>query len=267
MNFTRTLLMLAALTALPATTMAQQTAEFRWDGAIEAGKALEIRGLNGEIDATPASGSRAEVIAIRHAKKSDPNEVEIVVVEHSGGVRICAAYPLEDGGVSDVCGEDRSDHGEKHKKHKKNDIEVDFTVRVPAGVDFVGKTVNGGIEANGLRGDVQVHTVNGAVSASGTGTVEAHTVNGAIDVSMGRGTWDGTLSLHTVNGSITVGLPADVNASVVAQTVNGGLNSDFPLAVAAGKRWGPRRIEGSIGTGGGRLEMQTVNGSIELAQN
>ena len=33
------------------------------------------------------------------------------------------------------------------------------------------------------------------------------------------------------------------------------------------KKWGPRRIEGSIGTGGGRLEMQTVNGSIELARN
>jgi hypothetical protein len=264
MNFTRTLLTVAVLTVLPTTTMAQQTAEFRWDGAIEAGKALEIRGLNGEIDATLASGSRAEVIAVRHAEKSDPNEVEIVVVEHGGGVRICAAYPLKDGGVSDVCGEDDSEHD---KKHKKNDIEVDFTVRVPAGVDFVGKTVNGGIEANGLRGNVQVHTVNGAVNASGTGTVEAHTVNGAIDVSMGQGAWDGTLSLHTVNGSITVGLPADVNASVVAQTVNGGLNSDFPLAVAAGKRWGPRRIEASIGTGGGRLEMQTVNGSIELARN
>ena len=264
MNFMRTLLTLAVLTVLPTITMAQQTAEFRWDGAIEAGKALEIRGLNGEIDATPASGSRAEVIAVRHAKKSDPNEVEIVVVEHGGGVRICAAYPLEDGGVSDVCGEGQSDH---HKNHKKNDIVVDFTVRVPTGVDFVGGTVNGSIEANGLRGDVRVHTVNGAVSASGTGTVEAHTVNGAIDVSMGRGTWSGTLSLHTVNGSITVGLPADANASVVAQTVNGGLNSDFPLAVAAGKRWGPRRIEGSIGTGGGRLEMQTVNGSIKLARN
>jgi hypothetical protein len=264
MNFTRTLLTLAALIALPATTVAQQTAEFRWDGAIGAGKTLEIRGLNGEIDAMPASGSTAEVIALRHAEKSDPNEVEIVVVEHGGGVRICAAYPLKDGGVSDVCGEDHSEHD---KRHKKNDIVVDFTVRVPAGVDFVGETVNGAIEANGLRGDVKVHTVNGAVSASGTGTVEAHTVNGAIDVSMGQGNWNGTLSLHTVNGSITVGLPADVNASVVAQTVNGGLNSDFPLSIAAGKRWGPRRIEGTIGTGGGRLEMQTVNGSIELARN
>lgn len=233
MNLTRILLTLAALTALPATTVAQQTAEFRWEGAIATGKTLEIRGLNGEIDAMPASGSTAEVVAVRHAKKSDPNEVEIVVVEHGGNVRICAAYPLKDGGVSDVCGEDHSKHD---KKHKKNDIVVDFTVRVPAGVDFVGKTVNGAIEANGLRGNLQVHTVNGAVSASGTGTVEAHTVNGAIDVSMGRERWDGTLSLHTVNGSITVGLPAGVNASVVAQTVNGGLKSDFPLAVSAGKR-------------------------------
>jgi hypothetical protein len=264
MNFTRTLLTLALLATLPATLVAQRTAEFRWEGAIEAGKTLEIRGLNGEIDAMPATGSTVELVAVRHAEKSDPNEVEIVVVEHAGGVRICAAYPLREGGVSGACDEDRGDYD---KKLKKNDIAVDFTVRVPAGVEFVGNTVNGAIEANSLRGDVRVHTVNGAVSASGTGTVEAHTVNGAIDVSMGQGTWNGTLSLHTVNGSINVGLPADVNASVVAQTVNGGLNSDFPLAVAAGKRWGPRRIEGSIGTGGGRLEMQTVNGSIELARN
>ena len=46
---------------------------------------------------------------------------------------------------------------------QNNDVTVRFTVRVPAGVTFIGKTVNGEIEATRLNGDVALDTVNGSV--------------------------------------------------------------------------------------------------------
>ena len=40
---------------------------------------------------------------------------------------------------------------------QNNDVTVRFTVRVPAGVAFVGRTVNGEVEATRLNGGVARH--------------------------------------------------------------------------------------------------------------
>ena len=67
--------------------------DFHWKGPIAPGKRLEIKGVNGYIRATVASGDQAEVSARRHARRSDPASVEIKVVTHDAGVTICAVYP------------------------------------------------------------------------------------------------------------------------------------------------------------------------------
>ena len=254
--------LLAGFAAAPVPGAAQQTSPFRWSGSLAAGSTVEIIGLNGDIEAVPASGNEVQVEAVKRAREHDPEAVRIEVVEHEGGVRICAVYPLRSGERNEGCGNSGGDHGEL----AESDVQVAFTVRVPAGVAFTGRTVNGGIEASELRGDVHASTVNGGVRVSGAGRVEAQSVNGAIEAALGRGVWEGTLEMETVNGSITVRLPADASASIVAQTVNGELNSDFPLTIDAGERWGPRRIEGTIGSGGGTLELKTVNGSIRIVR-
>jgi hypothetical protein len=48
--------------------------------------------------------------------------------------------------------------------------------------------------------------------------------------------------------------------------VNGGFSSDFPLTVEAGS-WGPKRVQGTIGSGGGRLNLETVNGGIAIRKS
>ncbi len=180
------------------------------------------------------------------------------MVEHADGVTICAMYPSEPHDDPNECGPGRRGHMSVHD----NDTEVDFTVRVPLGVDFAGRTVNGDVETGPLGGNVYAHTVNGGVEVAAAGFVEAHTVNGSIHAAMGRGDWDGDLEFHTVNGSITLELPDGVGAEVRARTVNGALETDFPLTVQG--RWGPRSLTGTIGDGGRRLELETVNGSIRL---
>ena len=65
-------------------------------------------------------------------------------------------------------------------------------------------------------------------------------------------------------GSITVELPSSVSARVEAKTVNGGIESDFPLTVTG--RFGPRRVSGTIGGGGRDLRLETVNGGIHIRQ-
>src|SRR3989449_9251216 len=82
---------------------------------------------------------------------------------------------------------------------RDNDVTVDFTVRVPAGVRFLGKTVNGEVEAAVGSSDVEATTVNGSIRISTTGYAEAQTVNGEIAASLGRATWSDALEIRTVN--------------------------------------------------------------------
>ncbi len=250
-----TLVLLTAGLALPARHAAAQ-AEFHWKGTIAAGKAIEIKGVNGDVRAVAGSGD-VEVTAVKHARRSDPDEVKIAVVEHADGVTICAVYP-SDGRRENTC--EPGDGG--HMSTHDNDVQVDFTVRVPAGVRFRGKTVNGAVEAANLASDVDVSTVNGGIRVSTSGYAEAHTVNGSIVAALGRSNWSDAIEFSTVNGGITLDLPAGLSTEVRASTVNGDIETDFPLTVTG--RLGPRSLRGTIGSGGRQLALSTVNGSIRL---
>jgi hypothetical protein len=250
-------LVIVSLGSLLATS-ALAAQDFRWHGAIASGKTLEIRGINGRITAARAGGGEAEVTASKHARRSDPDEVEIKVVQDEDGVVICALYPSRRGRGTGSCARGRS-HGQDVGD---NDVTVDFDVRVPAGVEFVGATVNGDVSATGLPADARVSTVNGDVDVEGSGTAEGSTVNGSVTARLGRADWKGRLRFHSVNGGVTVTLPADANVDVQASTVNGSVESDFPVTVQGRMR--PQEFHGRVGSGGRDLDLSTVNGSIRL---
>lgn len=231
--------------------------DFRWNGRIEAGRAIEIRGINGSVHAEPSAGNEVEVTATKRARRSNPDEVRIQVVEHDGGVTICAVYPGRDGKVNDCrVGE------ESRGNVRDSDVVVDFEVRVPAGIRFVARTVNGEIETGLIGSDVQVSSVNGSIRASATGFVEAQTVNGSIHASMGTANWSDPLEFKTINGEITLDLPANTNTDVTAETINGDITTDFPVTVQG--RITRRRLNATIGNGGRELRLKTINGSINV---
>jgi hypothetical protein len=244
----------AAALAAPAFAAGE---DFRWQGRVAPGDAIEIKDVNGGITATAGDSDQVLVTATKKARKSDPESVKIEVVEHPGGVTICAVYPAVDGRPNECA----PGHGGRMSVHD-NDVAVQFQVQVPAGVRLVGRTVNGAISATGLRADATAETVNGAVRLESTGTATANTVNGAITARMGRADWQGALRLKTVNGAVEVTLPENASTEVKASTVNGGIETDFPLTVTG--RVGPRSISGTIGSGGRQLELNTVNGGITL---
>jgi hypothetical protein len=233
------------------------TPDFQSSWTLASGKSIEIKGVNGNIDATLASGNTVEVTAVKRARRSDPDEVKIEVIEHEGGVTVCAKYP-DAGGDRNTC--EPGGGGSSHTHN--NDVEVHFTVRVPAGIRFVGRTVNGGIIADGLRGPIKAESVNGSIHFSTTGYGTATTVNGSIDASLGTGTWPEPLEFTTVNGEITLSLPADIGAELRASSVNGEIESAFPLTVRG--KIGRHRVSGTIGKGGSPLKLETVNGDITL---
>ncbi len=251
-----------ALTGIVSLVLAgglQATADdFHWSERLAAGKTLEVKGVNGDIRAVAASGEAAEVSAKKHGRRSNPAEVEIKVVPHSGGVTICAVYPGSWWGRSNECAPGK--HG--RIETRDNDVTVEFEVRVPAGVTLVARTVNGDVEATGLPAGARVSSVNGDVGVSAAGVVAATTVNGSVTATMGRADWKGDAHFESVNGGVTVMLPSGADTEVAARTVSGDIRTDFPLSVT-GRHVG-RRMTGTLGSGGRELILTTVNGSIRL---
>lgn len=250
-----------AITLLAAALTLAAAADFNWRGRIGPGQTIEIKGINGMVRAERASGGEVEVSAVKSGRRSDPASVRIQAVDHPGGVTICAVYPSEDFGRANECRPGSGGHMSVHN----NDVRVEFAVRVPAGVNFVGRTVNGEVEAASLSGDVEAYTVNGRVRISTTGLARANTVNGSITASVGKGNWTRPVAFHTVNGSIRVALPAAAGAQLQAATVNGHISTDFPLAIRG--RFSGKHISGTLGSGGPELSLKTVNGSIDIRRN
>ena len=236
-----------------------RTSEFRWQGRVAAGRTIEIKGVNGSIQATGSTGDQVEVVATRRGRRSDPESVQIKTIEHEGGITVCALYPSTDAARPNECLA-----GNKGRMNSKNnDVNVEFVVKVPAGVRLAARTVNGAVDASGLSADADAETVNGSVKVQTSGVARAQTVNGSVQASMGRADWSSDLEIKTVNGSIRVTLPATAGTTVDAETVNGSIVSDFSVSDGTVTR---RRLKGTIGGGGRAMSLETVNGSIHISQ-
>lgn len=233
----------------------QGSPDFRWTGTLAAGKSIEIKGVNGDIRAAAATGDQIEVTATKRSRRSDLSSVEVKVVQDAEGVLVCALYPSRR--EANTC-----DRGHGGQNSDNNDVSVTFTVKVPAGVRFDGRTVNGSVTATGLHSDASGQTVNGGVRVETAGFADGSTVNGDVNIVMGRLAGDGPLDYSTVNGSVDLTIPASAALNVRASTTNGDITTDFPLTVSG--RFGPRRLSGTIGGGGRTLSLTTVNGSIVI---
>src|SRR5258705_8869111 len=135
-------LITALLSVVAAVSM--QAQDFNWHGKLAQGKRLEVKGVSGDVRAVLATGAEAVVNARKHSRRSDPDEVEIRVVESDAGITICAVYPTpRRAREENTC--EPGDHWRSSTDN--NDVAVDFEVQVPAGVEFNGQTVNGEMSA------------------------------------------------------------------------------------------------------------------------
>lgn len=213
--------------------------ETRWHGWVPGGQVVEINNVHGNVRAEVAEGDEIEVIAQKHGM-DNPEQVAIEVVEHKGGVTICAVYPNANADHPFDC---RPSHGggfrtaatsdsEAHIRWENggggdvllNDLSVDFLVRLPKRLRFIGRTVDGEVSAHLLEQDVEA---------------------------------------HSVNGNVSVDMNSSPGAEVRAETTTGKVNSEFPLAVRCDHSHGVLAF-GRIGHSRRTLRLKTATGDIHL---
>jgi hypothetical protein len=273
---------LAAAGFAPATARAQQELGrddrvWTWNGRVESGRSFILTNVNGSVSIDPSSDNTVHVRAekIPH-RDGDIRDVRFLVFQNGGDVRICALFHPDD--YCDEDGYHGSDHGNRGDRDRT--VEVKFTVQVPRNIRVRAGTVNGSMSVRGVGSEVRASTVNGGVEVrDASGQVRASTVNGNVTVTTSNGPVnastvngnisarmvalrDGDMKFNTVNGTITVETPSSIDANVSLHTMFGGIVSDFPVQLSG--KFGPRHAEGTIGRGGNRISMNTVNGSVEL---
>jgi hypothetical protein len=253
-----------ALLLAPATLAAQARETDRtWtlSERVPAGQWIRVRNLNGDLRVRASTSDKVEITATKSWRRGDPKDVRIETKKSSDGSVLVCAFWTEDATCSETSYQSNS-HNDGWRR-RDNDVAVDFEIRVPKGVKVGVWGVNGGVSVDGASSEVRAGTVNGSVDAvSMGGPVQASTVNGSVHATMGRFEGDQDLTYSTVNGTVIAEFTGDVDAEIDLSTVNGRFQTDWPVTISG--RIDPRRLKATLGKGGRRIKMSTVNGNVEL---
>ena len=141
----------------------------------------------------------------------------------------------------------------------------------PARTNLKLRTMNEGIEVEGIDGDIEATSLNDEVTLINVaGSVVADSRNDDVKVTMSRLSPDKPMAFSSVNGDVDVTLPANVKASVRMSTVNGDIYTDVDMQVSGGtnaalSRPGRNRVmAGTINGGGPNFQLSSVNGNIYI---
>lgn len=247
----------ALLTVLTLAALPLAAQETRFTKTLTPGARLALENINGPIIITQGSGRTAEIVVTKTVRKGDGSIVKAIMEEVDGVVRVCTIYTNRDPNRTTCKGQNSIT-----RQDGDHQVEMRYEVRIPSDIVLDAQSVNGGITATGLESDVSLQTVNGQIAFSGSTARHLSTVNGGVRATFSRPTWKGTLDVSAVNGGVELTLPASFDAEVSGQTVSGGIDSDFPITMQG--KWGPKSFHGTIGSGGRKLSIETVNGGITL---
>ncbi len=108
---------------------------------------------------------------------------------------------------------------------------------------------------------LKIDTGSGNVTLSGVGTEEANIETGSGDIRLDV---DATLrSFHgeTGSGDVTIRAPASLSAALDIETSSGDIESDFEVALTRREQ---DHLVGRIGSGAGRISVDTGSGNVRL---
>ena len=208
---------------------------------------LTVRpGQNGAVQIIAYEGSQIEVHARLQANAATQRAADAILrdVRVDLGQTITAQGP-------------ETDRGEHWT--------ASFVIYVPRSTNVDAKTQNGPISIRNVVGKMELVAQNGPIQLSGVGgDVHAETQNGPLQVRLTGTRWVGEgLNAETQNGPVQLSIPANYNAALETGTVNGPMESDFPLTVTLnGRSW--KRLSTTLGDGGPTVRVVTTNGPVSL---
>lgn len=244
-----------SVTGVPAQPGQELREEFHQTYPLSATGRVSVENINGGVQIKVWDRAAVQVDAVKRAYRRERlDEAKIEVTASEENIRIKTDYP--DGNLNFRSGEGRYN----------NPATVEYTLTVPrkAVLESI-ELINGSLEIDGVEGSVKASSINGKVVARGLlGETKLSTINGQLQATFTQLDESKPISLNSVNGNVFLIIPSNANASVRASTVHGGISNDFGLQVRHGEYVG-HDLDGQIGSGGPRIKLDNVNGSIRIS--
>lgn len=218
------------------------------------GGRLVLENVNGAVAVEATTGSALEMTARRVAKstsessaKEQLERVSIVEAVSPREVRVEVQYPRFNGLQS---------------------VEVEWEIKVPAGVAVSITNTNGSLRLAGLDAAVEGRTSNGRIQADAltSPSVDVTTTNGRVFIEYARPLVDADqIAIESTNGGVTLTVPEASRLSLTADLTNGEFDvADLPVQRA--ETSSRQHFEGTLNGGGARVAMSTTNGSVHLSK-
>ncbi len=276
--------------------------DFHYSYPQTAGGRLTVDNFNGSVEITGWDQNTVDISGAKYASTQDllkaikievssaGNAVQVKSVRpggvHIGSVgakytiRVPRRTTLESVGSSNGSVRVEDVEGEAHLTTSNGSVHL---ARIRGDVD--AHTSNGTVEVNDVNGRMTFRTSNGSVHAENAhGALQAETSNGSVHVHLADSeagqaihlaTSNGPIELEldsprsndivakTSNGSVTLRMPEGAGAALHAATSStGSIRSDFEILTHG--QLSRSHIDGTIGSGGPRIDLTTSNGNIRL---
>jgi hypothetical protein len=133
--------------------------------------------------------------------------------------------------------------------------------------ELLAETGDGSIQLDDVRGNIEARTSDGTIRLSGMPSrVRARSGDGSIVMRIRTGaTMTDDWMIATDDGSVAIELPEGFAAQVEAESLDGRVRNDLPLALASGGTAKDRTLTGTLGAGGRKLTVRTGDGTIRLS--
>lgn len=105
---------------------------------------------------------------------------------------------------------------------------------------------------------------SGGVRLSGVKTPKLHLETGSSGSDIELLASPDDVSIEAGSGGVTLRMPASTSATVDIETGSGGIDTDFEVTLSRIER---RSLRGTIGTGKGRIRIESGSGHVRLMRS
>lgn len=151
------------------------------------------------------------------------------------------------------------------------DMEGELEIECTSGSVLV-EDLKGSLESSQTSGDLEVRGLNGNLSASNTsGDIWLEQSQGSLNLNTTSGDIEARIQIlpgkyyhfETISGDINLFVPKEVQADLEIETTSGEISLNIPMVLKEVSR---QAISGTLGSGGAKMEINTVSGDITIEE-
>ena len=230
-------------------TDSRATAPFSFDVEVTNQTSIRLEAINGNVEISGRSDATSVTVSgerqVHSHRASDArrrlDDLQVEVEDLGDEIVIRTIQPRDTDGRNYV---------------------VNYTITLPVDLDVAAGLVNGNLSVAAIDGFTSINTINGNVTLRDiAGSASVVLTNGNIESEVFLST-DGVIELTTTNGNISLEIPQSTSAALQARVTNGAISlSNLDLSDAESTN---RSLSGTLGEGEGAIDLQTVNGNIDV---